>query len=1202
MPELESIWTHIRMKPICHTPISHLLTRCLITAFFIGLASCGGGSNNPADALSPVAVDGQSEISDAGGIVSIQSTDSPIYGARVEIGTETLADDKETITISYEDDLPAPLNADALALGGTQISKVLVLKRTGTTDFGNAVRVTLPFDKSVLGNNVVPIVVFWDESISAYSPVTTRSLDRANGTVTFMTAHFSKFVMLVLDKLQSTTPSNPATLTRTVDFVPSVDGFFDHNFSSYDAPGGNCFGMAAYSAWYQASKKASKGAGLFSLYREGDPTIEKDDQTARELISRAFQLGNQNAHQQALNWINDLGFLTRTDGDRYTGYTILSQLVVTKQAQILAMGVGGFFNWTDGHAVTVYAYDGAKKTFRFYDNNYPGEIVELQWDPATGFGTYSKGTTWNVFAFASISQAYGSAALEGLFTGAENGWAASHFPKIAISAPVELASEKNTFEVASDNNVAIHGTVPRAPTAASPTAQRYVHVYIKGTKLGPAIPVSNADDSFTVPIAKLPTSSGTDVMLLVSENPKSWARGFNSFKQFNLRATGLISSISITPTSPRLGDAVIFDVNGANLQPGYTLSFPGCVPTEVSSASSTQRQFTCTMTQSGTNLQGTVSTSAGVVVYSFAQTVGASASTPDLLAQNVVFTPGTTAAGGNVTVNWNIVNQGTAGAAASTTTVRITSSATSSAGTNLASISTPALAAGASTNQQAVVAAPAIAGTYYVWVVADNLNTAGQVPSATGNDIVRAAPALTVSSVSGSPTISSVVTSPTMVTVGVQATFSVNGINLQPGYVFSLPGCNAIEIGSSSTTVRQFTCTPTQSGTNLAGSVSSANSTVLYSFVQTVNPSGPSGFQGHQIAAGGFHSCAITGSGGVKCWGYNAEGSLGDGTQQNRLTPVDVVGLGSGVTAITTFDDLTCALTSIGGAKCWGGGNIGDGTPRSVPHLTPTDVAGLSSGVIAISAGGSHACAVTATGGAKCWGSNLFGALGDGTWNDRLTPVDVVGLTSGVVAISAGNNHTCALTSAGGVKCWGTNVDGAIGDGTTVDRLAPMPVIGLASGVVAISAGVSYTCAVTSVGGVKCWGNSFWGSLGDGTAQQPRLVPVDAAGLGVGVGAIATSASGGDADHSCANMAAGSVKCWGNNAYGALGDGTTQNRLTPVDVVVLSNGSNGISAGFLHTCALTKVGGIKCWGANSRGALGDGTTQDRLTPVDVVGF
>lgn len=666
-----------------------------------------------------------------------------------------------------------------------------------------------------------------------------------------------------------------------------------------------------------------------------------------------------------------------------------------------------------------------------------------------------------------------------------------------------------------------------------------------------------------------------------------------------------VTSVAVSPGSPLVGGQATFNVSGTNLLPGFSLVFPGCVPTEITSTSSTQRQFACALTQSGTNLQGSVSTGAGVVLFTFTQTVGASAATSDLLAQSVVFTPGTTTAGGNVTVNWSIVNQGSAGAAASTTVVRITNSATSSAGTNLASIGTPAMAAGASASQQAVVAAPATAGTYYVWVVADNSNTAGQATSATGNDIVRAAPALTVSSVSASPTISSVVANPTSVMVGVQATFNVNGTNLQPGYVFSLPGCTATEVSSSSTTQRQFTCTPTKSGTNLAGSVSSATGTVLYSFVQTVNPSGSSGFQAGRVAAGSFHSCAITGSGGVKCWGYNAEGSLGDGTQQNRLTPVDVVGLGSGVTAITTFDVLTCALTNIGGVKCWGPGIVGDGTspgPGLGPHLTPTDVVGLSSGIIAISAGEFHACAVTATGGAKCWGSNLSGALGDGTWNDRLTPVDVAGLTSGVAAISAGDTHTCALTSAGGVKCWGTNVNGAIGDGTTADRLVPTPVVGLASGVVAISAGTGYTCALTSVGGVKCWGNSFWGSLGDGTAQQPRLVPVDVVGLGIGVGAIATSASGGDADHSCANLVTGGVKCWGNNGYGALGDGTIQNRLTPVDVVGLGVGASGISAGFLHTCALTKVGGIKCWGSNSRGGLGDGTTQDRLTPVDVVGF
>ncbi|RYF95977.1 MAG: hypothetical protein EON94_16925 [Caulobacteraceae bacterium] len=134
---------------------------------------------------------------------------------------------------------------------------------------------------------------------------------------------------------------------------------------------------AGYSAWYYSAKKASRNAGLTTLYKEGDKTLEEDDQIARELITRAYQAGNQKSHLQALDWVNDFNFLTRELADRFNAYSTISQLVVTKQPQILAMGVGGFQKWTKGHAVTVYAYDGTAKAFKFYDNNFPNEVVTL---------------------------------------------------------------------------------------------------------------------------------------------------------------------------------------------------------------------------------------------------------------------------------------------------------------------------------------------------------------------------------------------------------------------------------------------------------------------------------------------------------------------------------------------------------------------------------------------------------------------------------------------------------------------------------------------------------------------------------------------------------------------------------------------------------------------------------------------------------
>jgi hypothetical protein len=190
-----------------------------------------------------------------------------------------------------------------------------------------------------------------------------------------------------------------------------------------------------------------------------------------------------------------------------------------------------------------------------------------------------------------------------------------------------------------------------------------------------------------------------------------------------------------------------------------------------------------------------------------------------------------------------------------------------------------------------------------------------------------------------------------------------------------------------------------------------------------------------QIATGEEHACVLTAAGGVKCWGWNAYGQVGDGTTTLRRTPVTVRGLSSGVSAISAGDWHTCALTTAGGALCWGYnqfGQLGDGT--GTHRLTPVPVSGLSSGVTAIAAsgglderapgeddlGGEHTCALTTAGSVLCWGDGWFGQLGAGALFDlRLTPVVVNGFSSGATAIAVGGTHSCAITVSGGAKCWG---------------------------------------------------------------------------------------------------------------------------------------------------------------------------------------
>jgi alpha-tubulin suppressor-like RCC1 family protein len=357
-----------------------------------------------------------------------------------------------------------------------------------------------------------------------------------------------------------------------------------------------------------------------------------------------------------------------------------------------------------------------------------------------------------------------------------------------------------------------------------------------------------------------------------------------------------------------------------------------------------------------------------------------------------------------------------------------------------------------------------------------------------------------------------------------------------------------------------------------------------------------------QIALGGYHTCALINTGGMKCWGGSDVGQIGDGSPGAlRWTPAPVFGLGSGVIQITAGGRHTCALLSTGGVKCWGNNNsgqIGDGT-SGTNRPTPVAVSGLDSGVTQIAAGSSYTCALLDTGGVKCWGQNDIGQVGDGSsGTNRLTPVAVSDLSSGVTQITAANQHTCALLSTGGVKCWGTNYYGQIGDGTSLTyRLTPVAVSGLSSGVTQITAGYNHTCALLSTGGVKCWGGNSYGQIGDGTSGTNRLTPVSVSELNSGVTQIAARGW-----NTCALLSTGATKCWGWNEYGQIGDGTLgSNRLSPVGVLDLSAGTTQIEAGESHTCALLSTGGMKCWGNNSSGQIGDGDVSDRLIPVQVLG-
>ena len=257
--------------------------------------------------------------------------------------------------------------------------------------------------------------------------------------------------------------------------------------------------------------------------------------------------------------------------------------------------------------------------------------------------------------------------------------------------------------------------------------------------------------------------------------------------------------------------------------------------------------------------------------------------------------------------------------------------------------------------------------------------------------------------------------------------------------------------------------------------------------------------------------------------------------------------------------------------------------------------------VPAIAAGSFHTCALLSSGIVECWGQNNHGQVG-GDLPYRSSAAQVGGITN-AVSIGAGSYHTCAVLSNGTIKCWGENQYGALGDGTTAHRTSPVRVSGITNAI-QVSAGFANTCALLSDGTISCWGSG---------KATPARVPGISKAVQISVGG----------DHTCALLANGTAKCLGGNSDGQLGDGTTTNRSTPVQVKRISNAVQlsayvgtyyiawvtmlGVPIGGSHTCAVLVDGTVKCWGADGNGELGDGKATPglgvhRTTPVRVSGI
>jgi alpha-tubulin suppressor-like RCC1 family protein/tRNA A-37 threonylcarbamoyl transferase component Bud32 len=288
----------------------------------------------------------------------------------------------------------------------------------------------------------------------------------------------------------------------------------------------------------------------------------------------------------------------------------------------------------------------------------------------------------------------------------------------------------------------------------------------------------------------------------------------------------------------------------------------------------------------------------------------------------------------------------------------------------------------------------------------------------------------------------------------------------------------------------------------------------------------------------------------------------------------------------------SCLVSADGRTFCWGSNDHGQlGTGANARATTPSLVGG-DARFTSLAAGLSHSCAISRDGAAWCWGENGSGQLGDRSNTARMAPTRVADGHAFRV-ITAGAAHSCALDQGGAAFCWGSNSQGQLGDSSSHDTNVPAPVAG-ARRFVAISAGWNFTCALDGDGHAFCWGDDSSGQLGDSTTSAARHLPVP-----VSSGLSFVSISAGSA-HACGVTKQGDAFCWGKNSSGQLGDGTTVDRSTPVRVKGTTRFAS-ITTGGIHTCAITTDADAYCWGKNNFGQLGDGGTTDHTLPTRVAG-
>ncbi len=353
------------------------------------------------------------------------------------------------------------------------------------------------------------------------------------------------------------------------------------------------------------------------------------------------------------------------------------------------------------------------------------------------------------------------------------------------------------------------------------------------------------------------------------------------------------------------------------------------------------------------------------------------------------------------------------------------------------------------------------------------------------------------------------------------------------------------------------------------------------------------------VASGGSPATSASGAAGGG-FGGTAASATGTATSSTGGTggapPIPPIQLALG-------EYHSCVRKPDGTVWCWGGNNygqLGNGVQDNNAHPTPMQVTGLGMSAAHLAHGARHVCARKQDGTLWCWGFNVAGQLGDGTTGDQYSPVQVAMLGKSVDMIASGGRHTCALKLDSTLWCWGANQYGQLGDGTTVGHPLPAQVtqLGASVGAVALSQdsiGNDHTCALKVDGTLWCWGSNQSGQLGEGTTTA-HSSPMQVAPPGASAAEVAAAAS-----NTCTRKSEGTLWCWGSNGVGLLGLGTSDNNshAAPVQVSAFGASVAEVALGGSHACALKLDGSLWCWGTNQYGQLGDGTTMSQFSPVQV---